>query len=66
MASNFEKLEDAGLIFTSAVPKAHREVVEALSDEELTVILSVAARLVEADQDEGLVGRPAFTNFMTF
>lgn len=67
LAGNLEKLEDAGLIFTRALPKAHREVLEGLSEEEVRVILSVADRLREADQDEGLAARPAWScSFMSF
>lgn len=66
MAGSFEKLEDAGLIVAGSVPQAHRDVLDDLSDEEVSVILDVAARLAEADQDEGLVGSPAFTRYFTF
>jgi hypothetical protein len=66
LASNFEKLEDRGLILTSTLPKAHRDVLDDLSDEEMRVILDVADRLAEADQKEGLAERPAFTNYFTF
>lgn len=66
VAGSFEKLEDAGLIVAGSVPQAHRDVLDDLSDEEVSVILDVAARLAEADQDEGLVGSPAFTRYFTF
>jgi hypothetical protein len=65
LAGNLEKLEDARLI-AKALPKAHSEVVEALSDEEVRVIVSVAARLRKADQDEGLVREAAFAYFIHF
>jgi hypothetical protein len=65
LAGNLEKLEDAGLI-AKALPKAHSEVVEALSDEEMRVIVSVAARLRQADQDEGLVGEAPFACIIHF
>jgi hypothetical protein len=66
LASNCEILEDAGLALTSVFPKAHRDVIDNLTDEEMAVILEVAARLAKADQKEGLTGRPAFTTFYTF
>lgn len=53
LAGNLEKLEEAGLI-VKALPDAHSKVVAALSEEEVEVIVSVAARLRRADQDEGL------------
>lgn len=65
MAGNLKKLEDAGLI-AKALPKAHSEVVKALSDEEVRVILSVADRLRKADQDEGLVEEAAFACIIHF
>ena len=54
MAGNLERLQDAGLIFTKPLPKAHSKVVAALSEDEVDVIVRVAARLRKADEAEGL------------
>ena len=60
-----QELEDVKLI-VKALPKAHSEVVDALSDEEVRVIVSVGARLRQADQDEGLVGKAVCPYFIHF
>jgi hypothetical protein len=66
LAGNLDRLEDAGLILTTALPQAHREVLEDLSEEEVRVIVSVATRLRQADQDAGLVARAPFTYWISF
>jgi flagellar motor switch protein FliG len=65
LTGNLEQLEDAGLI-VETLPKAHSEVVRNLSDEEVKVIVAVAARLRKADQDEGLGTKAAYTRFIHF
>lgn len=66
MASNFDKLHDAGFVLTTSVPQAHKDVLDGLSDDEVAVILEVQDRLTQADQDEGLSAQTGFTTFFTF
>jgi hypothetical protein len=66
LAGNLERLEDAGLIVKRPLPEAHSKVVEALSDAEVDVIVSVAARLRKADRDEDLVVTAVCPYFIHF
>jgi hypothetical protein len=65
LSSNYQRLKEEGLIFKDC-PDPHQEVLNNLTDDEMEVILSVKARLDEADAAVEAYALPPFTNCIGF
>jgi hypothetical protein len=65
LGSNYDRLRAEGLIFKDC-PEEHRAVLNALTEDEMKVILDVKARLAEADASLGAGAKPEFTNCIAF
>lgn len=69
--TNFERLDDAGLIMDREnLPEDHRAVVDALTSDEVDILVGIKARLDAADKARGIERPPGeppgFTTYVIF
>jgi hypothetical protein len=65
MATNFERLKDAGLI-RHPLPDAHRAVIDGLDTAEIDVLLEIKKKVEDADRATGVAASPSVARYIIY